>query len=506
MSFNFLVNLILICMLILIILDNLEATKCSWPSLFKENNSEMLFCEFTYNAEFIKLLPKLNTMDNKKFSYSRDDINKLTTRYRHYRKETITGYKKKLQSVQCTIGVIVKYLLDHYKKFRVELKNGTITVKDILELNNRHLKQISNMLSVFYQAKTAPHPWLWWFYSKLYALKLNSNLIENDYFDDEILRIEILNFLKTCEANHYLPKTLADNSFHIKVQKNVMVLTNEMIGPLFENKAISTDFNDRNKFVLEDLLLILKNPENFLFGSIIDLNIIWGGTSLKLEEAKLSCIKYLKNRNWVNEPFVCNDYHDLIALILQVRLLSYAWKYLYIYRTIIKSIVKLPDNEINAEMMQITIASEEFYLAYMEAIDYIDPKDKIFWRFAYFLQKKLQTDEIILDAIIKSTLNEMISRLISLSVNNVLDNMKRSSILNNKEELTTKMIRKNTFALKNEIFKIKQEITPWKMFFINFYRKGNISFHHSFYYNEQMSDSEFGWSTINFNNILKLIW
>ncbi|XP_050438859.1 uncharacterized protein LOC126844602 [Adelges cooleyi] len=447
-----------------------------------------------YNKTFLDIVHQLKTMDENKLTLSAKEIQLMTTRYSssssdmvEMKESVLIKYKKKVQSLQCTFGVIIKYLLVHFKNVIIKLKNP-LNFDYEKYIYYQYADYTAMMFSILFMSRTVPHSWLWIFHTKLVAAidwQNHKKLIPDAFFNDYLLNIELSNFLKACERDSYLSVSLNENPTHVNAKMDLNTLTENIIYPLFNGFDLWRIYEFQHSFNVENMLLTALHPENVIFEVMHGIQIDWSGTQQRLSYLKNKCLENYKTHNWINEPFACNAYHEMIMLILKARLLCYTWVHLYIYHTIGTSVVSEARNLYHVKQNMLEKAIIQFYPVYIQMVDYIDAEDNIFWEISRLLSSNSWLDYKQLQLVMFTVLDVIITSLITLSVNNVHENITNNSfITTHKKLINTTLMEENTLELQKFLSNIQDHVKPLDIHFINFYRKGNISFSSSFYHNE----------------------
>ncbi|XP_050529050.1 uncharacterized protein LOC126898772 [Daktulosphaira vitifoliae] len=458
---------------------------------------ENVNCNIVYNKKLLNDLHIFKTMDKNKDRLTECEIELLTRKFSPYNAKAnekefaLLKYKKKMQSIQCTFGLIVHYLLMHLKKLVTKLRDDD-SIDYIKYIYHQYHDRTATIFSKLFSAGITPHSWIWIFYSKLIAVSdwtKNKDIIDNRLFSDYLLNIELLNFLSTCESNMYLSIDLYESLLHSKATRDLSVLTNEIIDPFFNSLSLTWDSNYFEFFItVERMLLLENNLEDVLFEPIRDFPIEWSATKKRLMRLKEKCVEHFNRREWINSPFSCNEYHMMVIDILKVRLLSFTWMHLYINHELSRFL----DNSSKTEQLVIdTIkknvksTSIKFYSVFVDFVNYLEAKDDTFWDLVKLLniENDINTDQLYFA--VASLFQIIYNSLISLSVNNIYDNMNNNSIMATYEDnVSTTQMKHNVQFLIQHFNIIKYNLKPIDIKFLNFYREGNASFFTTYQMND----------------------
>ncbi|XP_050529598.1 uncharacterized protein LOC126899097 isoform X2 [Daktulosphaira vitifoliae] len=420
-------------------------------------------------------------MDGKTVELKIDEIDLLKTEISPtndlaMKKElAIAKYKMKMQSVQCTYGVLIRSELIFLQNVLFKLQHES-HIKNFIQ---PYKKRVVEMFLVLYASKTVPHSWLWTYYTKLAALDEcndNINATLDVLFNDQNLNVELMNFITECSGNNYL---LSEEEKEVDIYRELSLLSKSkpqlVIIPLTKSEGFSSWNEFQHYFNVKNMFLVDFKPECIIFEDLNGIQINWTVEKQKLVSLKNSCIENFNSRVWINNPFICNDYHNFVLYIVQGRLLLYSWIHLHNYYVLSTSISLITDTDLKQQLEKNLVElTSEYYATYVNALNFWNIDKTLFWKISLLIS---YDENRFIDDIYKAKkeLLEIIDRgYINVGHQNVLQNLKNAFNYKHKEyNKIVSLLKSNIDALKNEISEMRQKFNHADIYLLNFFSKGD---------------------------------
>ncbi|XP_050431195.1 uncharacterized protein LOC126839823 [Adelges cooleyi] len=290
----------------------------------------------TFSHSYIDIVNTLKTYNQNEIKFNEKERTILTTPVQTYsntkgRNTVFDKLDKKIQDIKCTCSLIVKTKLVYLANILDGLQRGESIQFTWGELNVVK-EEAGFMLLLFQKGQYNAGKWFWSYYFKIMAIieyESNKNFFEEPPFGEEELQSDITNFIKYCKDNKYLPRNRTESEL---VSKNPNV-PNNIFRVLRASEMIDIDYVNVMQYISIDYLYLkpLWDEHDLLFRQITGSAVEWKPTIRRYAVEVNKTKEYVKNRQWISEPFGHLSYHKLIKQIISVRIYTFLWVLLVIF-------------------------------------------------------------------------------------------------------------------------------------------------------------------------------
>ncbi|XP_050528321.1 uncharacterized protein LOC126898389 [Daktulosphaira vitifoliae] len=460
----------------------------------------------TFSVDFLKLLNQIETLETSKelTHLEEHDITNLTQECKNNNEclelkwNSISKYRMKMEALQCLNGIIIQFFMKSLNIIFFRKRNSNFYGENAF-YNSRLV--MARMLSILYIGRTSAHNWMWIAYFRTLAaenwIQYYDNM-QDDHFNDEFLNSELIDYLKMCQDNDYLPKTLNESEIDVK----------KYIGPIIDNcsekfygqdVSMSSDylkeevFKYSRLFQVDNFVLrsIIESDENTIFGEPDGLMFNWDEvTKQKLSKAKMQLRLNMSKYEWIRDPFKFIEYQQIINSLVQFKVYFYIWLHLKTFKENIKFVMA----NINLKTLLDTMTKlyNDFYTPLKAATLYLNTDDKLLWslvrRFSQNIVIVDQNVEFIIDQMMKMTQNVILnhSDLLGLNKNDLqkqLNSIERVTYIfrRSSDKRTQKLINERINYVVIYLDNVQMSLEPINYYFIKFFYNGNSNFRNTFY-------------------------
>ncbi|XP_050425528.1 uncharacterized protein LOC126836333 [Adelges cooleyi] len=288
--------------------------------------------------KFLLTIDELITYNKKSISINETDVRNLSNRnvgtYSDYelKLKSIVKLEKKAKDIKCSFCVIANSKLLYLKDLFVKLKNGEPFINN--EGSVTRLKEEAGLiLHLLLWGNFVTGKWLWIYYLKTIAISQyeeNKRFIQENPFEDNQLQSGVINFIKKCVTDNYLPETAIESDL---VSKNPKVY--EKIFFLLLHSRKFADILNRRAPLAPTEFLYLKpfwdDESQFLFRQIPEVNVDWSNAKQRHDGEVAITKEFVKNHTWVHDPYGRLEHQHLVIKIIDARFYCYFSVLLHIY-------------------------------------------------------------------------------------------------------------------------------------------------------------------------------
>ncbi|XP_050526662.1 uncharacterized protein LOC126897242 isoform X2 [Daktulosphaira vitifoliae] len=330
--------------------------------------------------------------------------------------KSLIKYSQKIESLQCVNGIIVYNLLTEIKE---DLRTNKPQSFGEPSIYTNAINIMSRMLSVLLFGHSFAHNWLWKAYIAVRAADSWPYLIFSNYtINFEQHENDIVNYLKLCQKNYYLPnivdirhphfyKTLGisnvydfiksyyeDNSTYLTVPPDNVTNLSSIY---FYNSAFHFDY-----LILADYFY----RENTLFSLTEKLGIDWTELSYHLRTEKAKLLIDYRTIEWAQNPFKFIKYHDIIHKTVKINIYLNIWLQLSLFINAFEIVDIYCDNIDKIIRSTLSCLVTTF-------IDFLCSEDPLLWSIHFKLIQRNKKFNIRDFEELKPTLNKLKNEIIN---------------------------------------------------------------------------------------------
>ncbi|XP_050530385.1 uncharacterized protein LOC126899469 isoform X2 [Daktulosphaira vitifoliae] len=380
------------------------------------------------------------------------------------KQKSVDKYKSTMQSLQCTNGLIVLYIMNHLRDL-AHLDNGSIHEKQ--EEMKWYVTYLARMLSITYIAQWTTHKWLFILYFRLkaavntetYSPEEINNLLY-DLCDDKDIFNEIVIFIENCKLFKYLPKQDQSRNYDV-ISNMIQIYANYKFDFSYQYSEI---FTDSNLAVPK----MLNNDQHFLFDFLPHTQLLNKTFDmLNLTVNKLKDVVF--TINWSLRPFDYIDYHVLFMRIAYTKLLYHTWFHTKTLHQYVKTIKLKYQSKTTKNMLETF-----WFLLYKpleNALIVLDIEDNFFCTLYHEMLHVNLIDKNHIDTIVELVTTLLIENFSILKIPKEILNDVSFPKLNHEIIKNIDLVKSNTNKL-DEFIQTIQEITkPIDIKFIKIFCK-----------------------------------
>ncbi|XP_050438845.1 uncharacterized protein LOC126844592 [Adelges cooleyi] len=335
--------------------------------------------ELIIDYHFLILFNDFKTIDTVEYRFTKSDYDLLSSECLSQcleKSSSVVMYKRKMQSLQCTNGAIVRYILNYLEVMR----NSNTKIK--LEVLEKYKKHLGRALSVMYFGRSFVHRWLLVVYIRLVAAvdgdeDINGNIL-NDLIDDKENYSQVITFIDNCRKFQYLPEPYKGTDY---VEKYRHIIDSMYL--VYDNNGFSYAYQYEQLFTFANFTLskLLSNEDDI--HGLVRLPVTGKRWKNKIERLRNHSDK-LRNvagtLQWVRQPFNYIGFHTSFVEIVYIKLMYHTWYHIKTYQKNIKYKIIFKQQTLQLGLKKKLIDFWALiYEPLAEAMTVLDIEDHFFW-------------------------------------------------------------------------------------------------------------------------------